>query len=289
MQKFCDPCIRTGDFARLCGTNKRTLFHYDAIGLFSPALTDEKGYRYYSESQCDTFFTITCLKELGMPLQEIKRYIDGRGPKQLRRLLEEQKQRVQQERERLRRIERVIDTKLALVSQGEALEFAGRLSAVALEACPAEQLIATPRLDSADHTFLFSALMDHLGYVNQHGLNTGHPYGAMLAVSSLRAGQWGTYAYFFTKAAEVPAGQPCLQKPAGTYAVVYLKGDYNDAGDAFRALLAFADAHGLRLGEFVYKEAILDEISAAGPQNFLTRISVPVEGRAEEGGAAPGA
>ena len=55
MQKFDTPCIKTGDFAKLCGTNKRTLFHYDEIGLFSPAYTDEKGYRFYSETQCDVF------------------------------------------------------------------------------------------------------------------------------------------------------------------------------------------------------------------------------------------
>lgn len=43
MQKFNIPCIKTGDFAKLCDTNKRILFHYDEIGLFSPAYTDEKG------------------------------------------------------------------------------------------------------------------------------------------------------------------------------------------------------------------------------------------------------
>ena len=46
MQKLHNPCIKTGEFARLCNTNKRTLFHYDEIGLFSPAYTDEKGYRF---------------------------------------------------------------------------------------------------------------------------------------------------------------------------------------------------------------------------------------------------
>ena len=71
MQKNDIPCIKTGDFAKLCGTNKRTLIHYDEIGIFHPAYTDEKGYRYYSESQFDIFFTITWLRELGMPLKEI--------------------------------------------------------------------------------------------------------------------------------------------------------------------------------------------------------------------------
>ena len=37
MQKFNTPCIKTGDFAKLCGTNKRTLIHYDEIGIFKPA------------------------------------------------------------------------------------------------------------------------------------------------------------------------------------------------------------------------------------------------------------
>ena len=66
MQKLKNACIQTGNFAKLCNTNKRTLIHYDEIGLFKPAYIDEKGYRYYSESQFDVFFTITCLKELGM-------------------------------------------------------------------------------------------------------------------------------------------------------------------------------------------------------------------------------
>lgn len=276
MQKFRNPCIKTGDFARLCGTNKRTLFHYDEIGLFSPALTDEKSYRYYSENQCDMFFTITCLKELGMPLKEIKRYIDGRNPKDFQQLLREQKEKIQQELDRLKKIETVIDTKLALVSQRESLSFTGRLSEVSVEAFPEERLIVSPRLDSADHDFLFSSLMKHIGYVNQHSLNTGHPYGAMLSVSSLLAEKWDTYAYFFTKVAETPKGQAFLRKPAGDYAVIYLKGDYYDASEAFQALLSFAKEQSLALGEFVYKEAVLDEISTDQEENYVTRISVPI-------------
>ena len=48
MQKNSNPCINTGAFAKLCGTNKRTLIHYEEIGLFSPVKTDARGYRYYS-------------------------------------------------------------------------------------------------------------------------------------------------------------------------------------------------------------------------------------------------
>ena len=72
--------LRAADFAHICGTNKRTLHHYDQIGLFAPALRGENGYRYYSQEQYDVFMVIAALKELGMPLLDIKAYLDRRDP-----------------------------------------------------------------------------------------------------------------------------------------------------------------------------------------------------------------
>ncbi len=43
----------TGEFAKLCNVKKQTLFHYDDIGLLSPAVTGENGYRYYSYAQLE--------------------------------------------------------------------------------------------------------------------------------------------------------------------------------------------------------------------------------------------
>ena len=82
--------LRAADFARICGTNKRTLHHYDQIGLFAPALRGENGYRYYSQEQYDVFMVIAALKELGMPLLDIKAYLDRRDPERLSALLVQQ-------------------------------------------------------------------------------------------------------------------------------------------------------------------------------------------------------
>ena len=70
----------TGEFARLCGVKRHTLFHYDEIGIFSPALRGENGYRYYAPAQIEVFHVIAALKELGMPLAEIRSYLDRRSP-----------------------------------------------------------------------------------------------------------------------------------------------------------------------------------------------------------------
>ena len=45
----------TGEFARITGVTKHTLFHYDDIGLFSPEIKQDNGYRYYSVGQLEVF------------------------------------------------------------------------------------------------------------------------------------------------------------------------------------------------------------------------------------------
>lgn len=277
MRKFNEPCIKTGDFAKLCNTNKRTLFHYDEIGLFSPAYTDAKGYRYYTESQCDVFFTINCLKELGMPLKEIKKYVDHRNPSDLKRLLEEQKGKVDRELEHLKRMEHVIQTKLELITIGEKIQFDGRLSEVTLEDHPREYFIATERLDTDDHGRLFHAICRHISYCNHEQLNTGHPYGAILDVACLKAGKTDIYAHFVTKVAEPPRQCGYLVKPEGEYAVVYLRGNYYEAEEAYERLFCYIERHGLTPGEFCYKEAIWDEMAVRSEEDYLTKISIPVK------------
>ena len=277
MQKKQIPCIKTGDFAKLCNTNKRTLFHYDEIGIFSPAYTDERGYRFYSESQCDVFFTISCLREIGMPLKEIKKYIDQRNPAALKQLLEEQYQKVRAEQERLKRIEQVIETKLSLVRLSELPEVSKDDQTVRLEQTPEEYLVISPCLDTDDHDTIIHAICDHIGYCNHNHLNAGHPYGAMVSTESLMHEKWDTYAHFFTKVLKKPQGHPFHIKPAGTYAVTYLKGDYYHASDAYRRLLSYIQEHHYKPGEFSYKEAVLDEIAVETEADYITKLSIWVD------------
>ena len=279
MQKFNDPCIKTGDFARLCGTNKRTLIHYDEIGLFKPAYTDDRGYRYYSESQFDVFFTINCLSKLGMPLKEIGAFLNHRNPQALKKLLLEQREEVLKEEERIRKTRQVIETKLALVSLQEKLESnqAGSSTEhIFQEYTPEEYMILSDPLNTDDHEAIIHTLCSHIGYCNKNNLNAGHPYGAMLDVSELRQGHLDTYAYFFTKVIDRPEDFPFHIKPAGTYAVAYLKGDYYDSEETYRKLFQWIDENGFRTGQYSYKEAIIDELAADSSEEYLTKISVQI-------------
>ena len=276
MQKFNDPCIKTGDFARLCGTNKRTLIHYDEIGLFKPAYTDDRGYRYYSESQFDVFFTINCLSKLGMPLREIGAFLNHRNPQALKKLLLEQREEVLKEEERIRKTRQVIETKLALQERLESNQAGSSTEHIFQEYTPEEYMILSDPLNTNDHEAIIHTLCSHIGYCNKNNLNAGHPYGAMLDVSELRQGHLDTYAYFFTKVIDRPEDFPFHIKPAGTYAVAYLKGDYYDSEETYRKLFQWIDENGFRTGQYSYKEAIIDELAADSSEEYLTKISVQI-------------
>lgn len=170
----------------------------------------------------------------------------------------------------------MIDTKLQLIHAGEHLHFSDSVSAVSLEDFPEEYLIISPPLHTSDHEKIFSAIYQHIAYCNHNLLNAGHPYGAMLATEELFRGHQDVYAHFFTKVIQPPTGHPWMLKPAGRYAVIYLKGNYYEADQAFQTLLAHIRKNNLTPGAYCYKEAVLDEMAVEHETQLVTRISIPI-------------
>ena len=64
--------MNTKEFATLCGVEKRTLFHYDEIGLLKPASIRENGYREYAPNQLYDMDMIKIFQACGYSLAEIK-------------------------------------------------------------------------------------------------------------------------------------------------------------------------------------------------------------------------
>jgi DNA-binding transcriptional MerR regulator len=64
------------EVAQLSGVSIRALHHYDAIGLLVPSLRSPAGYRLYSEDDLLRLQQILIGRELGLPLEEIRRSLD---------------------------------------------------------------------------------------------------------------------------------------------------------------------------------------------------------------------
>ena len=89
--------LTTGEVARMMGTTKNTLFHYDQLGIFSPEARGDNDYRYYTVRQMDVLDAIITLRELGMPLPEIKEYMEHRSPENYATLLTKENAVIEQQ------------------------------------------------------------------------------------------------------------------------------------------------------------------------------------------------
>lgn len=64
--------LKISEMAKLANTTRRTLIFYDQEDIFKPAIKNETGYRYYEHSQLYDLMYILGLRNLGIPLEEIK-------------------------------------------------------------------------------------------------------------------------------------------------------------------------------------------------------------------------
>ena len=74
-----DELIKIGDFAKLAGTNLRTLRYYEELGLLAPASRSTGGFRYYRADDLDRLRMVANLQRLGLELARIRTLMDTRG------------------------------------------------------------------------------------------------------------------------------------------------------------------------------------------------------------------
>lgn len=263
----------TGEFAKLCHVKKQTLFHYDDIGLLSPEIKTEKGYRYYSYHQFDVFNVIELLKEVDMPLKDIKLFLRTKTPSELIELLKGKSLEIERKIQTLNQIQKIIDTKIALTEYALTIDF----SQIQLVEQEREQLFLSDSiLDCSDKEFLksVSAFIDYL-YTEE--LDVGHPIGAVVSKEKILQEDYDNYSYLYTKISEQAKGISLYTKRKGLYVVAYHKGSDKNIPATYKRIMDFIEAQPITLGNYAYEEYILDEISVSGEENYVTQIMVEVE------------
>lgn len=105
--------LTIGEFSRICFVTKKTLRHYDEIGLLRPEHTAENGYRYYSVDQLRTMQLISRLKNYGLSLPEIAAVLANPDTDRLADKLMEKRRQMEAELDRTQRILAQLDEDVA--------------------------------------------------------------------------------------------------------------------------------------------------------------------------------
>lgn len=114
--------LTIGQMARLNHVTEQTLRLYDKKGLLKPSYIDHtNGYRFYDVRQSSRLDIIKTLQTYGMTLREIKSHLKKGVEPDLKKLLKEQKKKIQKRLEKLRDIEAQIDVRLDNIERYEIL------------------------------------------------------------------------------------------------------------------------------------------------------------------------
>ncbi len=146
--------MNTGEFAAFCGVDKKTLFHYDAIGLLKPAAVRENGYREYRPEQIHDMDMIKIFQASGYTLSEIRQMLLA-APAQRPELMRQAQRRIAIQLERLTEMQSYLEGKQAFLAEYRSMPPDGfRIETRALS-------FALKDVDSPE-THFFSFLRDRL-------------------------------------------------------------------------------------------------------------------------------
>ncbi|MDR1548266.1 MAG: MerR family transcriptional regulator [Hungatella sp.] len=274
MSKDKNEYLTTGEFAKICGIPKHILFHYDQIKLFQPEITKENGYRYYSFRQFDTFSIISALKGLGMPLKEIKKYMDERNPEKLIDLLEQKSNEVTKEIKKLKNTKREIEslkdlTEHALSVKYNIIEPAYHKSMKAL--CSA-------LMDNDNDNSYPTFLTELIAFRNNSNASTIDFLGASLTIDNIRDKRFDSFSYLYTKTNNADKKNNTLVRKEGWYLQVYYKGSYRNISEMYTKIMQYAKDHQIKLGKNAYEEYLIFEIGTKDRDDYVTLILVEIEG-----------
>lgn len=266
--------FNTGEFAKLCNVKKQTLFHYDDIGLFSPEIKDENGYRYYSVQQFEVFNVILILKEINMPLKEIKYYLDNKTPKTLIELFENKIIQVNKEIENLKRIRKFMKTKIELTKKACTTDY----SKITLEVLKEERLVLSRSIENLSYKDYLKAVSEHMDYCNLHQLTSGYSISLMINKENIFKGVSDNYSYIYTKLENNSKIKSTFTRPKGLYAIAYHQGSYTTIDQTYKKIIEYLSEAKLKIGTYAYEEYVLDETTMKGFENYVTQILVEIKG-----------
>jgi len=116
--------MRIGEIAKKAGITVRTLSFYDKEGLLSPSAESEGGYRLYTNKDMVQLIQILMLKQLGLPLSEIKnRMTQLDTPQDVIAMLQEQATQVRNKIESLKDSVEAMEILSEEIAQMETVNF----------------------------------------------------------------------------------------------------------------------------------------------------------------------
>lgn len=266
--------LTTGEFALLCRVKKDTILYYDEIGILKPDYFAENGYRYYSPNQVMIFEIIASLKAMGMSLKEIQKYRSKQNTKEFLNLLKEKRHELIEKQRHLFYTKKFVDNTIGIIQTSLNVN----VGEIYLKHCDEEYMVitTTPSLDDMNDKSYWVKLEELTKFFNHKKLGNIFPIGEIVRKKNFEQNNFRSD-YYSSKPIRKLVGPNIHQKPAGKYVVLYHRGSYKTLVEAYKKMKEYIEKNDLKIKGDIYEQDQLYLFSESNPNDYLMKISIPVE------------
>jgi len=261
--------LRTGEFAKLVNIPKHVLFYYDEIDLFKPAITDSNGYRYYTYDQYYLFNVIRFLKDLGMPLKEIKNFLDNRSMSQLNKVIHSQQTKIQNEIKKLKQAQSYMD----YISQ--VIEYTKHkpIGACFIEDKPTKKLFVSNYIENSS----FSSFVElYAQFAKENEIEFSNYVGIMMPLNEALNAQPKFTNHYVETIFEDNLKSNYI-KPKGKYLTYLHKGKFDEIQTIYKKMIDYSVKNQIILDGYFYELTLINEIMTHNPEEYITEINIKIK------------
>ena len=262
--------LTISEFSKISEVSRKALIFYDNAGLFSPEYTGENGYRYYSHEQIYIISVINILKELGMPLNQIKTYMQTPSPSEALWLLNNQEHILSQKIEYLRRIQDMLISKKEKLRAGIRAD----ISEIKLLQRKKSPLFISDAFDMEKSEISDDIWLGFYLKCKENRLAFGYPEGFLVKKEHLLSGRTSAANHIICHVGSQTYANSFM--PKGTYLTGWGPGSFNDAQPVYHRLLQYTKEHGLTITGNAYEERLIDEVGAIDKEQQIIQVSIQV-------------
>ncbi|GLY77092.1 MerR family transcriptional regulator [Actinoallomurus iriomotensis] len=262
------PGLTIGEFAQITRLSVRTLRRYHERGLLEPAVVDpDSGYRYYTSEQIPAAQVIHRLRELDMPLREVREVMDATDPDARASLVAAHLSRLESELDR---------TRMAVTSLRRLLRpEPGRLDVELRSAPPMTVAAVGETVDRARVLEWYDTAMDELDAALAGRRVTGPP-GGRYAGELFTDGRGDVLIYRpITEPPAVGRVRPVIL-PAVELAVTVHPGPHDDIDVTYGRLGAYVTDHALVVDGPVHETYLVGPRDDPDPDSWRTEVGWPI-------------
>lgn len=256
--------ITIGEFAGRCRTSRKTIRHYEQMGLILPAqVNPETGYRYYQESQIEVFLVIRRLKRYGFSLAEIKAILENRKEDNIA-LLERRCSQIQEDLQTQASILRELELYSHQYERTGSLmpNLMNQIQIKTLESIPVYMVRDVISMDEFDRLY---------GRLFTSGVQPAGPVGAIYFDEQFDRNQADTGVFMMCD-----PQQANTSIPAGQYVSLMHHGPYGQLPETYAALTTYIQDRALHITGAPF-ELYLNNPQEVPEDQLLTEVCFPVQ------------